>query len=59
VNQRLSKQRAETVRNHLIQNGQIEPARLQAVGYGSRYAAGSNETEEGKQTNRRVDFALF
>lgn len=54
-NMDLSRKRAETVRNYLIQEG-IEPERLGAKGYGYTKPAMSNATPEGRSANRRVEF---
>ena len=54
----LSKRRAEAVVNYLIKNG-IEPQRLQSKGYGESIPVASNETEEGRQLNRRVEFKVL
>ncbi len=53
----LSKRRAASVGNYLIENG-IDPDRLSYKGYGSKYPIDTNETEEGKERNRRVEFLL-
>ena len=53
-NDRLSKQRAETVRNHLVENYNIDAGRITAVGYGESRPVASNDTEEGRYQNRRV-----
>ena len=54
-NQELSQKRADSVRNYLLQKG-IESYRLKAVGYGERYPIATNDTEEGRALNRRVEF---
>ncbi len=54
-NQRLSQRRAEAVRRWLIENG-IDAARLEARGYGPDQPIESNETEEGRAHNRRIEF---
>ena len=53
----LSKRRAASVGNYLIENG-IDSNRLSYKGYGSKYPIDTNETEEGKERNRRVEFLL-
>jgi len=50
----LSKARAERIRNYLIDKG-IAAVRLQAEGVGQLCPVSSNETEEGKRLNRRVE----
>lgn len=53
-NQRLSERRAQAVRNALIQRHGIMPSRITAQGYGESRPVATNETEEGRQQNRRV-----
>src|SRR5690606_29851367 len=53
-NQKLSQERAESVRNHLIEYFEINPQRIRAVGYGESRPIASNETAEGRRENRRV-----
>ena len=54
----LSWQRAESVRNYLIANG-IEPVRVIAKGYGETQQTATNDTEEGRQTNRRTEVRII
>lgn len=54
-NLELSRRRANAVRDWLIQNG-IDPARLIAKGYGPDKPIASNDTPEGRQKNRRIEF---
>lgn len=53
-NKRLSKKRAETVRDYLVSKG-ISPARLSALGKGEDEPIATNKTEDGRATNRRVE----
>ena len=53
-NQELSQQRAETVRQYLIQKG-ISSDRLTAVGYGQDRPVADNKTANGRAQNRRVE----
>jgi outer membrane protein OmpA-like peptidoglycan-associated protein len=53
----LSSQRAESVRQHLIGKG-VAPERLTAKGYGETQPIASNDTPEGRDANRRVDFKV-
>ncbi|HRI66134.1 MAG TPA: OmpA family protein [Polyangium sp.] len=57
VNRQLAFERAEAVRRWLVQRG-IAPAKLFAKGYGSSTPVASNDTEEGRQQNRRVQFII-
>lgn len=53
-NQGLSQRRAETVKQALIYKHGIKPNRLTAVGYGESRPIATNNTPEGRYTNRRV-----
>ncbi len=56
-NQTLSEKRANSVVNYLrTQN--IASARLKTVGYGETMPKYSNDTEEGRAQNRRVEFLI-
>lgn len=57
ANQVLSANRAKSVVDYLIQKG-IESNRLQSNGYGERVPVADNETPEGRQLNRRVEFRV-
>jgi OmpA-OmpF porin, OOP family len=54
-NQALSGKRAAAVRQYLIDNYQVDGARLEAKGLGQTKPVGSNDTAEGRQQNRRVE----
>lgn len=54
----LSQKRAESIRNALIEKEDIDPKRLKAVGYGLTKPIASNDTEEGRIKNRRVEAHL-
>lgn len=56
-NMKLSQKRAESVVNYLIGKG-IAPSRLIAQGYGETQPIDTNDTEEGRQNNRRVEFKI-
>ncbi|MFC2086202.1 OmpA family protein [Bacteroidota bacterium] len=53
----LSQRRVESVRTYLVDKG-IESGRIAAVGYGETRPIASNETEEGRQKNRRVELQI-
>ncbi len=55
LNQKLSEKRAQAVMEYLIKHG-IENTRLSAEGLGKTMPIATNETEEGRQKNRRVVF---
>jgi len=54
-NQQLSEQRAETVKNKLMEMG-ISQDRLSVKGFGETVPVSDNTTPEGKANNRRVEF---
>ncbi len=56
-NQKLSEQRADTVKNFLISQG-INPQTVTAQGYGQSYPVASNDTSQGRQLNRRVELVV-
>lgn len=56
-NQRLSAQRAETVRDLLVA-GHIQESRLAALGLGGSQPVADNGTPEGRAKNRRIELAL-
>lgn len=57
TNESLSQQRANEVVNYLKTKG-INAARVTAKGYGSKFPIASNNTEEGRQQNRRTEFKI-
>ena len=58
LNLRLSKERAEAVKSYLVSKG-ANPSRIEAMGYGPDQPIASNNTAEGRQQNRRVEFTLY
>jgi outer membrane protein OmpA-like peptidoglycan-associated protein len=57
-NQTLSERRARAAATYLISQG-VNGARLEARGLGETEPVASNETEAGRQANRRVEVAIF
>lgn len=57
-NQDLSDRRAESATNYLIERG-MDANRITSVGQGETEPVASNETEEGRQENRRVEVAIY
>jgi outer membrane protein OmpA-like peptidoglycan-associated protein/opacity protein-like surface antigen len=58
INNPLSLQRANAVRDHLIERG-IDPGRLETEGFGSKKPIADNATREGRAKNRRVEFRIL
>ncbi|MCL4485786.1 MAG: OmpA family protein [Nitrospirae bacterium] len=56
-NKKLSKRRADAVRDALIKDG-INPQRIVTKGFGKDYPVASNKTAEGRQENRRVEVVI-
>jgi OmpA-OmpF porin, OOP family len=56
-NLKLSLDRANAVRNYLIQHG-IAATRITAKGFGDTQPAATNDTEEGRQKNRRTEVTI-
>lgn len=56
-NQKLSEQRADTVRDFLVAQG-LTPQIVNAVGYGEQYPVASNNTAAGRAMNRRVQIVV-
>jgi outer membrane protein OmpA-like peptidoglycan-associated protein len=54
-NKELSRKRAQSVVDYLIENG-IDPVRLSAQGFGEEFPVTTNDTPEGREENRRVEF---
>ena len=57
-NQQLSEERANSVRNFLIDKG-IGASRLSAIGYGEDRPIADNNTRDGRKQNRRVEINLI
>lgn len=58
LNIRLSEERAEKVKDYLVQNG-IESKRINVKGYGPDKPISPNDTEEHRRLNRRVEFEII
>jgi outer membrane protein OmpA-like peptidoglycan-associated protein len=57
ANLQLSDQRAKNVMAELVKLG-VDPARLEAEGYGEEHPVADNNTEEGRQLNRRISLRV-
>ncbi len=56
-NLRLSQERVNSVKQYLVEND-IAAFRIAAVGYGEKAPIASNESDEGRQKNRRVEVKI-
>jgi outer membrane protein OmpA-like peptidoglycan-associated protein len=57
-NKALSVKRAQAVMDYLVQKG-VDPAKLQAVGFGAEQPIAENGTSEGQFKNRRIEFKVM
>ncbi|RYC67631.1 OmpA family protein [Spirosoma sordidisoli] len=57
INAKLSQDRADAVREYFISKG-IEPDRIASKGFGETKPVATNDTDEGRQQNRRVEFVI-
>lgn len=58
VNLKLSQSRVDSVKKHLVSKG-IDGGRIVALGYGDKQPIATNETADGRQRNRRVEFEII
>jgi OOP family OmpA-OmpF porin len=56
-NQTLSEKRAQAVVDYLVR-ANLPASRFAAIGYGSTRPVATNDTDEGKAQNRRIDFVV-
>jgi outer membrane protein OmpA-like peptidoglycan-associated protein len=59
ANRALSEARAKAVREHLVSRGKVDASRLDSEGFGSDKPLDSNDSEEGREKNRRVEFNIL
>ncbi len=57
-NQRLSERRAESVRRWLAEKERIDAGKLSARGWGESRPVATNDTDQGRQKNRRVEVVI-
>jgi OOP family OmpA-OmpF porin len=57
-NKKLSQRRAASVVKWLVKRGNVDASRLTAHGYGMEEPLTDNDTKEGRQKNRRVQFKI-
>ena len=58
-NQELSGERAKTVRDYLIDHGNVAADRLAACGFGEERPMKPNSSRENKKANRRSEFLVY
>jgi outer membrane protein OmpA-like peptidoglycan-associated protein len=57
-NQKLSQKRSAAVVKWLVKKGNVDASRLTSHGYGMDEPLTDNDTPEGRQKNRRVQFKI-
>ena len=58
VNQQLSQDRADAVKQWIVDQGAIDPKRITARGAGSNEPIADNKTNAGREKNRRIEFKV-
>jgi chemotaxis protein MotB len=59
TNWELSNARATSAVRYLQDYGKVDPARLSAIGYSQYHPIDTNDTEEGRSKNRRIEIILL
>ncbi len=57
-NLKLSRERAESVKQYLIANSKLDVSDFEVIGYGESKPIATNETATGRSANRRVDVVI-
>jgi outer membrane protein OmpA-like peptidoglycan-associated protein len=58
-NMKLSQSRADAVKAYLVQNGSVDASRIESVGKGEIEPIATNDTDEGRSLNRRIEFIVL
>src|SRR5205814_8632612 len=58
-NRVLTQKRAQSVRDFLVSSGGIDARQFETHGYGESRPIAGNETEEGREKNRRVEIIML
>lgn len=58
INKLLSQRRADVVAKHMVRHG-VSASQLRAMGYGESQPIADNGTDEGRKTNRRIEFRVL
>lgn len=58
LNDRLSQQRADAVREYFVASGILNPEKVVAIGYGAKRPLAPNDSPEGRAINRRIDVLI-
>lgn len=55
----LSKERADAIKNYLVEKKKIDPIRIETIGYGGTRPLNKNASEKQKRQNRRVEIEVL
>jgi outer membrane protein OmpA-like peptidoglycan-associated protein len=58
-NQKLSERRAAAVVSYFVKNGAIKKSHIHSIGYGESRPVATNDTDEGRAENRRVEVQIL
>lgn len=54
----LSQDRADAVKQYIVTNFAVNPEKVSSIGYGESRPVATNETQEGRARNRRIDLVI-
>lgn len=54
----LSQDRADAIKQYLVTNFRVNPEKISSIGYGESRPVATNETNEGRTRNRRIDVVI-
>lgn len=54
----LSQDRADAVKQYIVSNFAVNPEKVSSIGYGEARPVATNETQEGRSRNRRIDLVV-
>lgn len=54
----LSQDRADAVKQYIVSNFAVDPEKISSIGYGESRPVATNETQEGRARNRRIDVVI-
>lgn len=54
----LSQDRADAIKQYVVSNFAVDPEKISSIGYGESRPVATNETQEGRSRNRRIDVVI-
>ncbi len=58
INKKLSQERAQAVRDYLVDEAGVDPGRISVIGYGAERPVATNENADGRALNRRIEITI-